>query len=119
MVNAIVIDDDRDTVDVFVDYLRLLNVDVWGVGYDGKAAVELFELHRPNLVFLDLMMPEYDGFYALERIRKIDAAAKVIVVTADLRNDTEEALRKLNPTEIIYKPYNPEQLKTIIERLSK
>lgn len=117
--SAIVIDDDRDTVDVFVDYLSLLNVDVWGVGYDGKAAVELFELHRPNLVFLDLMMPEYDGFYALERIRNIDATAKIIVVTADLRSDTEEMLRRLNPTEVIYKPYNPEQLKNIIEKLTK
>ncbi|MFN3654055.1 MAG: response regulator [Candidatus Nitrosotenuis sp.] len=116
--SAIVIDDDRDTVYVFTDYLRLLNVDVWGVGYDGKTAVELFELHRPNLVFLDLMMPEYDGFYALERIRNIDAAAKVIVVTADLRSDTEETLRRLNPTEVIYKPYNPEQLKNIIEKLT-
>lgn len=119
MVSAIVIDDDKDTTDVFVDYLELLKVDVWGVGYNGKTAVELFELHRPDLVFLDLMMPEYDGFYALERIHKIDPAAKVIVVTADLRNDTEEMLRRLNPTEIIYKPYNPDQLKTIIERLTK
>jgi CheY-like chemotaxis protein len=117
-VSAIVIDDDRDTVDVFVDYLSILNVDVWGMGYNGKAAVELFDLHRPDLVFLDLMMPEYDGFYALERIRRIDPTAKVIVVTADLRSDTEEMLRKLNPTEILYKQYEPEHLKSIIERLA-
>ncbi|HXG74258.1 MAG TPA: response regulator [Candidatus Nitrosotenuis sp.] len=117
--SAIVIDDDRDTADVFVDYLELLNVDVWGVGYNGKAAVELFELHKPNLVFLDLMMPEYDGFYALEAIRKIDSEAKVIVVTADLRSDTEEMLRRLNPTEVLYKPFDPEKLKDLIERLAR
>lgn len=92
---------------------------MWGVGYNGKAAVELFELHKPNLVFLDLMMPEYDGFYALEAIRKIDSEAKVIVVTADLRSDTEEMLRRLNPTEVLYKPFDSEKLKDLIERLAK
>jgi CheY-like chemotaxis protein len=118
-VSAIVVDDDRDTADVFVDYLEILKVDVWGVGYNGKSAVELYELHKPDLVFLDLMMPEYDGFYALERIRLIDPAAKVIVVTADLKSDTEEMLSRLNPTAVIYKPFNPERLKNLIEKYAK
>jgi CheY-like chemotaxis protein len=101
---------------MFVDYLEILNVDVWGVGHDGKRAVELYEMHKPDIVFLDLMMPEYDGLYALEGIRKIDPDAKVIVVTADLRKDTEERLNQLRPTEIIYKPYNPEMLKDLLKK---
>jgi hypothetical protein len=43
----------------------------------------------------------------------------VIVVTADLRNDTEEQLNLLNPTEIIYKPFNPEMLRQLIEKYKK
>ncbi len=116
LVSAIVIDDDRDTANTFVDYLGMMNVDVLGVGHDGKRAVELFHAHRPDMVFLDLMMPEYDGLYALENIRSIDPDAKVVVITADLRKDTEERLNQLNPTEVIYKPFNPEILEELIKK---
>ncbi|TVL98819.1 MAG: response regulator [Candidatus Brocadia sp. WS118] len=115
MISAIVIDDDRDTVNIFVDYLEMLNVDVWAVGYDGKQAVALYCAHRPDMMFLDMMMPEYDGLYALEKIRGIHPDAKVIVVTADMRKDTEDRLSLLNPTEVIYKPFDPLVLKTLIE----
>lgn len=116
LTSAIIIDDDRDTVDVFVDYLEMLNVSVLEVGYDGKRAVEIYDMHRPDIVFLDIMMPEYDGFYALEKIREINPGAKVIAVTADLRSDTEERLSRLKPTGIIYKPFNPEILMGLIEK---
>lgn len=64
---AIVIDDDHDIVDVFSDILQILQIDVIGKGYDGKEAVELYQKFTPDLVILDLMMPKYDGIYALER----------------------------------------------------
>ncbi len=100
----------------FLDYLEIMGVNALAVGHNGKAAVELYDLHRPDMVFLDLMMPEYDGFYALERIRKINPNAKVIVITADLRKDTEEKLNLFNPTEVIYKPFDPEILKELIKK---
>lgn len=118
MISAIVIDDDHDTANTFAEYLEMLKADVLGIGHDGKRAVELYDLHRPDIVFLDLMMPEYDGLYALENIRKINARAKVIVVTADLRADTEEQLSLLKPTEVIYKPFNPEILESLIKKHS-
>ncbi|WP_268543560.1 response regulator [Candidatus Nitrosotenuis cloacae] len=116
MISAIVIDDDRDTVSIFVDYLEMLNVDVWAVGYDGKQAVDLYRTHGPDMMFLDMMMPEYDGLYALKEIRRINPDAKVIVVTADMRKDTEDRLSLLNPTEVIYKPFDPVVLKALIEK---
>lgn len=116
MVSAIVVDDDRDTANTFVDYLQLLGVQVLGVGHNGKAAVSLYEEHRPDIAFLDLMMPEFDGFYALDGIRKIHSKAKIVVVTADLRNDTKERLARMNPTEIIYKPFDPAILKELVEK---
>lgn len=116
LISAIVIDDDRDTANTMAEYLEILGVNVWGIGYDGKRAVELYDIHRPGIVFLDLIMPEYDGLYALENIRKLDYNAKVIVVTADLRKEMEERLDLLKPTEIIYKPFNPEVLKVLIEK---
>jgi CheY-like chemotaxis protein len=117
MVTAIVVDDDKDTVDVFCDYLDMMHVMVIGKGYNGKDAVEMYQRHRPDIMFLDLMMPEYDGLYALERIRKINPAAKVVVITADLREDTAKKLEDLKPTEIFIKPYDIDKITQMLEKI--
>ncbi len=104
MVRVIVIDDDVDTVAVFCEFLEIKGIQVLGRGYDGKNAVELYEKLKPDVVLLDIMMPEYDGFYALENIKKIDPGAKVIMVTADLSHDVEK-LDRLKASAVIYKPY--------------
>jgi CheY-like chemotaxis protein len=117
MITAIVIDDDVDTVDVFCDYLQLVDVNVLGRGHNGKSAVELYRQHAPNVVFLDLMMPDYDGFYALEHIRKINPAAKVVVVTADLRGDTARRLNILKPTEVFIKPYDINKISDLLKKI--
>lgn len=118
MVTAIVIDDDIDTVDVFCDYLEIKNVKVLGRGYNGKVAVELYEKLRPDIVFLDLMMPEYDGMFALENIRKINPDSKVVIVTADLREDTAVKLSNLKPTRVFIKPYDIEKISQILSSIT-
>ncbi len=118
MVTAIVIDDDADTVDVFCDYLEIKNVQVLGRGYNGKEAIELYRAHKPDIVFLDLMMPEYDGIYALENIRKINPESKVIIVTADLRDETAIRLSQLKPTRVFIKPYDIEKISQIVATIN-
>jgi DNA-binding NarL/FixJ family response regulator len=118
MVTAIVIDDDADTVDVFCDYLEMKNVKVLGRGYNGKEAIDLYRIHKPDIVFLDLMMPEYDGIYALENIRKINPESKVIIVTADLRDETAIRLSQLKPTRIFIKPYDIEKISQVVAMIN-
>src|SRR5574339_847316 len=92
MVKVIVVDDDVDTVEVFCEYLEIKDITVLGRGYNGKTAVELYEKYRPDIALLDVMMPEYDGFFGLENIKSINPDAKVIMVTANLTFDTEKKL---------------------------
>ncbi|HWP78104.1 MAG: response regulator [Thermoproteota archaeon] len=119
MVKVIVIDDDVDTVEVFSEYLEIKDITVLGRGYNGKTAVELYEQLRPDIVLLDVMMPEYDGFFGLENIKKINPSAKVIMVTADLTYDTEKRLKELNASAIIYKPYEIDSVIDVIQRVYK
>ena len=119
MTSVIVIDDDRDTVEVFCEYLAIKDIKVLGRGYDGKTAVELYKEHKPDIVLLDVMMPDYDGFYGLEQIRKIDPAAKVIMVTADLTSDTEKKLIELKASAMIYKPYEIDSVIETIQKVNK
>jgi two-component system chemotaxis response regulator CheY/two-component system response regulator (stage 0 sporulation protein A) len=78
---------------------------VIGQGYDGKDAVDLYVKLRPDVIFLDVMMDKFDGLYALEEIRKIDPDANVIMVTADLSEDTCVKMTSLKASAIIFKPY--------------
>jgi len=105
-ISAIVVDDSADIVDLLCDFLELANVQVLGKGYNGKDAVQLYKKVRPDVVLLDIMMPEYDGFYALEKIRQIDSNAKILMVTADLRKDTTDRLESIEGLEVVYKPFD-------------
>ena len=117
MVKVIVVDDDVDTVEVFCEYLEIKDISVLGRGYNGKTAVELYEKYRPDIALLDVMMPEYDGFYGLQHIRAINPEAKIIMVTADLTFDTEKKLNEMNASAVIYKPYEIDSVIDTIHRV--
>ena len=111
---AIVIDDDRVHTNLFAEVLRMIGVKVLASGTDGKDAVRLYKKYRPDIVFTDILMPENDGFYALEEIRKFDSQAKVVAVTADLTDETSAKLEKMNISAVIYKPYDIQDIKKIL-----
>jgi len=111
---AIVIDDDITSVHLFRDVLEMIGVTVLASGYDGKAAVRLYERYSPDIVFTDIMMPENDGFYALKEIRKLDPHAKVVAVTADCTNESATRLKELNVSAVVYKPYDIQDIKKVL-----
>ena len=111
---AIVIDDDPDAVELFSDYLESKGVKVVGKGNDGQEGFELFEKLNPEIVFLDVIMPKYDGFYTLKKIREVNSKVKVIMVTGDFSAETKKKLKQLKATEIIYKPYDGKSIDKLI-----
>ena len=61
---------------------------------DGRDAVEQWKRHRPDVTLLDLRMPELDGVGAIEQIRQLDAAARVILLTTfDCEEDIYRGIR--------------------------
>ena len=111
---ALVVDDDPDTVEMFSDYLENKGVNVIGKAKDGKEGFELYKKLKPDVIFLDVIMPNYDGFYTLKKIREIDADAKIIMVTADFSPTTKKKLKELKATDIIYKPYDERAIDRVI-----
>lgn len=114
MISCIVIDDDKNITAVFEDILELMGLNVAGIGHDGAEAVELYKKHRPDVMFVDVNMPKYDGFYAVEKTREYDPDAKIIVVTADFTKETQQRLEDLCVTAIIYKPFNQMQIRKVL-----
>jgi DNA-binding response OmpR family regulator len=114
----IIIEDDKDMAEIFEEWAKSASISVVGVGYDGKEAVELFEKHRPEIVVLDLMMPYFDGFYAIDKIRKIDPNAKFLVLTADITDATKKKLEQMKEVSLMYKPYDLDDVINEIKKLA-
>jgi len=71
----------------------------------------------PDVVFLDHNMPEYDGTYALEQIRKIESNALVVFITADLELGNKQKIIDLKPSAIIYKPFRITEILKILDKI--
>ena len=112
MTKVIVIDDDHDAVRSLSTLLEIKGVSVEGKGYDGKEAVELYKELRPDAVLLDMMMPEYDGKYAIKNLKKEDKDVKIVVLTAYKPNYEFE---ENEVAAIFEKPY---KISEIIEAIS-
>ena len=113
MVRVIVVDDDLDTIEVFSQYLNLKGIDVVGTGSNGKDAFELYQEFKPDVVLLDMKMPEFDGQYAIDKIKKLDSNAKIIVVTG--YHDYE--IDKNQVETIFYKPYEINEIMAAIQKI--
>ena len=107
---VLVVDDEEDAVNIFSDYLEIKGISNVERCTNAKDAIDTYKKISPDVVFLDIMMPELDGFYVLEQIRKIDSNAKIILVTADKSSNAMKKIKEVKPTDVIYKPYDIEQI---------
>ncbi len=82
----------------------------------GLEAIELFREHQPDLVLMDVHMPEMDGIQATRAIRALDSKVPLFAVTANVMPHEHEALRAAGANEILLKPLN---LPALFEHLAR
>jgi len=86
------------------------------VANSGKKGLAKIKEEVPDLVLLDIKMPEMDGIETLEKIKAIDKDILVIMLTAYQTVETAVKAMKLGAYDYISKPFNYEELKIIIKR---
>ena len=106
MAEAIIIDNDKKTVQLMTDILEQNGIEVVGTGNDSKEAVDLFKKNIPDVVILGWEMPVYDGIYAINNIRNEFPQAKIIALTWTIENISS----KSELVAIIEKPFTPQKL---------
>jgi two-component system chemotaxis response regulator CheY len=90
--------------------------DVVGEAATGEIAVEQFQSLKPDLVTMDIVMPNMDGVEALRAIREIDPNAHVCMVSAiNQREKLAECIR-LGAVDFIVKPFDAKRLASFFER---
>jgi len=117
MIRAIVVDDDKETVQLFSELLQSNGIKVVGKGFNGQDAVYLYQKLKPDVVFLDVIMPVYNGIYALEKIREFNDVAVVIMVADKMTLNNETVLKRFNPSAIIREPIDINEILKTTNRL--
>ncbi|WP_430462046.1 response regulator [Thalassolituus sp. LLYu03] len=81
---------------------------------DGVEGVQAIREGRGEVVFLDLTMPNLDGYGVLETIRREDLPAMVIVVSGDIQPDAQDRVKKLGAMAFIKKPIDADKARQVL-----
>ncbi len=105
---VLIVDDDIDTIELLKRILLLANFDV-ASSKTGYEALEMVDRVKPDVILLDLMMPEMDGREILSRIRT-KTFSPVIIVSALTNKDTVVELLNQGSDDYITKPFHRDEI---------
>ena len=118
MAKILVIDDEQGIRNLLDMLLRRKGYDVV-VAESGQKGLELFRRERPDVIVLDLKMPEMDGLTVLRQIQNLDPRKPVIVLTGAGTAEAEQQVRALGVTEYVEKEFSLHLLGDSLKRLLK
>ncbi len=107
----LVVDDDKEIVRIIRAYLEKAGYSV-SVAYEGETALHIIRGDRPDLVVLDLMLPDRDG-WSITRIVRGDpavAATPIVMLTARVEGEDRVMGLDLGADDYIPKPFNPHEV---------
>jgi two-component system alkaline phosphatase synthesis response regulator PhoP/two-component system response regulator VicR len=112
------VDDERHIV-------RLVQINLQKEGYEvvtagnGREALEKVKSEKPDLIVMDVMMPEMDGFEALENLKADEATAQIPVIMLTAKAQDADVFSGWQKGADLYltKPFNPSELLTFVKRI--
>ncbi len=110
---VLIVEDDDSVMEV----LRIMLSDRYTVleARNGREAIELYRSYRPDIVLMDIMMPEVDGIAATREIKKIDPGARIIGVNAYAKKKAKELI-EAGALEVLEKPFSRKDVISAIEK---
>ena len=113
IVRVLVVEDERDVAALLHDALIDLGYTVC-LAEDGAAALAIVPVFRPDVVLLDLAMPEMPGEVVLERLREADPALPVIIVTGNPDIESARTTLAQGAFDYVAKPFDLERLAHVL-----
>ncbi len=115
---VLLVDDNALTRYTIKSLLDKLGHEVVAEAEDGPSAVKYFSELKPDVVFLDLILPGRSGVEVLEDLRAVDPAARVVVVTAVDQDEIDRRLADKGVSAILRKPFSYDDFKTLMRDLA-
>jgi two-component system phosphate regulon sensor histidine kinase PhoR len=116
--HILVVDDEQDIRDASERILTRMGFQV-SKASRGDQAIELFKEKTPSIILLDLKMPGMDGMEVLKQVRQLDESVLIIVITGYATLETAIEAMKQGAYDFISKPFEPDQLRIIVNRASE
>jgi DNA-binding response OmpR family regulator len=105
----LIIEDDRAIITGIRDLLQSEHYAV-SIAYDGRTALERYRQDRPDLVLLDIMIPEKSGYEVCKEIRKTDHATPIVMLTAKSQEVDKVVGFDLGADDYVVKPFGVQEL---------
>ena len=106
-VRVLIADNSKDFVWFLVEYLsKNPQIEIVGIAYDGKQTLKIIEETKPDILLLDLIMPDMDGLEVLKKIRKMYVSLNIFVLSALTDKNIIEMVMKLGATRYFEKPFD-------------
>jgi CheY-like chemotaxis protein len=117
---VLLVDDDEDTRNVFQLVMSHFNHKVV-VMEDAESALEYLRTNAPDVIVMDIFLPNLDGYQALQQIRKTALApnTRVVATTAYYTSDTHKEVLAWGFAGYLPKPINPTKLVSYLEQIVK
>ncbi len=118
-VDVLLIDDSRGSRQLLATILRNLGLDVVGEAADGQEGLALYEQLRPDIVFLDIVMPVMSGTEVLRRIREIDPEARVVVMTSIASRNTVLETKQAGAFAYLLKTFDAQKIGQVVNEIKQ
>ena len=115
---VLIVDDAKFMRTKLRNILENSNFKVSGEAEDGKQAVQMFSQFKPDVVTMDITMPNVDGITALRAIKKINPEARVVMISALGQKDKVKDSLIAGAMDFIIKPFVPEKVVEIVMRIA-
>nr|WP_283778275.1 response regulator [Lysinibacillus sp. D4A1_S13] len=115
-IKVLLIEDDPMVREVNRQFIeKVEHFQVIGQASNGLEGITQIRHHQPDLVFMDIFMPEQDGITSLRKIRELDLPVDVITVTAANDMETVKQVLHLGVFDYIMKPFSFERVKGTLD----
>ncbi|HNP71505.1 MAG TPA: response regulator, partial [Kouleothrix sp.] len=105
---VLLVDDERKLVEGLAAYFRQAGFETLAA-YDGRVALDLARREQPDLIVLDLMLPQVDGIEVCRQIRRV-SAVPIIMLTARVEEADMLIGLELGADDYIAKPFSPREV---------
>lgn len=117
MASVLIVDDAAFMRMMIKDILSKNGFEIAGEAANGAEAIEKFKEVSPDLVTMDITMPEMDGIQALKEIRQIDSGAKVIMCSAMGQQSMVIDAIQSGAKDFIVKPFQADRVLEAIKKV--
>lgn len=119
MAYRILIVDDSPVLRLMLrEMLEIQGHRIVGEADSAASALKAYKELKPQLVTLDISLPDKDGLAVLKELRQLDTSASVVIITGNNQKAIEQQALNLKALGVLHKPFDQEELSALMDQVS-